>query len=94
MSMFSGFTSQLSGWVANKTGGGQATAEDDINAQVRMIKFGLFIFGIYLNLVSFKWGEWGWKLGENGLNLMPWNFGNIWQAMLNPEIHSFESKKE
>ena len=34
MSMFSGFTNQISGWVATKTGGGQHPAEEvDPNAQ-------------------------------------------------------------
>ncbi len=36
MSMFSGFTNQISGWVASKTGGGQPAAEEDPNVQVSL----------------------------------------------------------
>jgi hypothetical protein len=34
--MFVGLTSQISGWVASKTGGGQPPAEEDPNATVKL----------------------------------------------------------
>ncbi len=36
MSMFSGFTNQISGWVATKTGGGAPAEGEDPNAQHQM----------------------------------------------------------
>jgi len=44
MSMFSGFTNQISGWVATKTGGG-APAEEDPNAQQMAQENGAEVIG-------------------------------------------------
>lgn len=44
MSMFSGFTNQISGWVATKTGG-QAPAEEDPNAQQQYVENGAEMTG-------------------------------------------------